>query len=60
MVRIAILFCSVSVLPLTAGITSEERQALLDHLARTRDMFLNSLTGLSEAQLRFRWSLARF
>ncbi|MCB1036663.1 MAG: DinB family protein [Acidobacteria bacterium] len=47
-----------------AEMTAAERQALLDHLDRTRTLFLDEVAGLSEAQWQFkasedRWSIAQ-
>jgi len=50
--------------PLAAApLTDEERGRLLDHLERTRDLFLDSVADLSEAQWSYkaaedRWSIA--
>jgi len=46
-----------------APLTKEEREFLIAHLERTRSLFLESITGLSEAQWNFkaapdRWSVA--
>ncbi len=49
--------------PTTAQPPPDDRTRLLDHLAATRKLFLDSVAGLSEEQLRFkaaedRWSIA--
>lgn len=46
-----------------ASMTQQEKKALLDHLERTRSLFLESVEGLSEEQWNFRagedrWSIA--
>ncbi len=49
--------------PAAAEPPADDRARLLDHLAATRKLFLDSVAGLSEEQLRFkagedRWSIA--
>ena len=61
---IAILLVSaISSLAQTATLTADERDAALKHLQTTHDAFLQSISGLSEKQWKFkpapdRWSVA--
>lgn len=61
--RLTCLVILASALPVAAEtITQQEREFLLNHLERTRQLVLNSLKGVSDAQLNFkagpeRWSI---
>jgi hypothetical protein len=57
------LIVLASAAPLRAADAPDSRQQLLDHLARTRQLFLDSISGLSEAQWAWKpapekWSIA--
>jgi len=48
---------------MNSGLTDEERQMTVDHLEKTHEGLVNTVTGLSEAQLNFKptpdsWSVA--
>lgn len=64
MVALAVLALTLSVVPAYAQpLTQGERDSLLKHLAQTRQAFLDSISGLSDAQWTFkagpdRWSIA--
>jgi uncharacterized damage-inducible protein DinB len=62
-VVVAVAVIASSVLT-TAGITDQERQNLLSHMAMTSSWLIDELSGLSEAQTEFRpkpeaWSIAQ-
>src|SRR5947207_15592544 len=63
-VALAVLACALSFAPAFAQpLTQPERDSLLKHLQQTRQAFLDSISGLSEAQWTFkagpdRWSIA--
>jgi len=64
LVALAVLACTLSVVPAFAQpLTQQERDSLLTHLQQTRQAFLDSISGLSDAQWTFkagpdRWSIA--
>src|ERR1700756_2443096 len=58
-----LLIAAISSLAQTTTLTAEEREAALKHLQATHDAFLQSISGLSEKQWKFkpapdRWSVA--
>jgi hypothetical protein len=58
-----LLIATISSLAQTTTLTAEEREAALKHLQTTHDAFLQSISGLSEKQWKFkpapdRWSVA--
>ena len=58
-----LLITAISSLAQTTTLTADERDAALKHLQTTHDAFLQSISGLSEKQWRFkpapdRWSVA--
>ena len=58
-----LLIAAISSLAQKTTLTAEEREAALKHLQATRDAFLQSISGLSEKQWKFkpapdRWSVA--
>jgi uncharacterized damage-inducible protein DinB len=61
---LTLLACTLSVVPAYAQPpTQQERESLLTHLQQTRQAFLDSISGLSDAQWTFkagpdRWSIA--
>jgi len=61
---IKVVLALALVFPMAAEpISSADREKLLNHLARTRKLFLDSIAGVSEAQWKFkpapdRWSIA--
>lgn len=64
LVALTVLGFTVSVVPAYAQpLTQQERDSLLQHLEQTRQAFLDSISGLSDAQWTFRagpdrWSIA--
>src|SRR5687767_7553058 len=58
------LACTLSLAPASAQpLTQQERDSLLEHLQQTRQAFLDSISGVSDAQWTFkagpdRWSIA--
>ena len=64
LVALAVLALTLSVAPAFAQpLTQQERDSLLKHLQQTRQAFLDSISGLSDAQWTFkagpdRWSIA--
>lgn len=64
LVALTLLACSLSLVPAYAQPpTQQERDSLLKHLDQTRQAFLESISGLSDAQWTFkagpdRWSIA--
>ena len=64
LVALTLLACSLSLVPAYAQPpTQQERDSLLKHLDQTRQAFLSSISGLSDAQWTFkagpdRWSIA--
>jgi hypothetical protein len=64
LVALTVLVFSLSAVPAYAQpLTQQERDSLLKHLQQTREAFLGSISGLSEAQWTFkagpdRWSIA--
>jgi hypothetical protein len=64
LLTLTILACTLSFAPATAQpLTQQERDSLLDHLQQTRQAFLDSIAGVSDAQWTFkagpdRWSIA--
>jgi uncharacterized damage-inducible protein DinB len=64
LIALTILAAAVAAVPASAQqLTQQERDTLLTHLQQTRQAFLNSISGLSEAQWTFkagpdRWSIA--
>src|SRR5438093_9739294 len=63
-VALTVLACALSVAPAYAQpLTQHDRDSLLKHLQQTRQAFLDSISGLSDAQWTFRegpdrWSIA--
>ena len=62
-VAILLIAASASLAQTTTTLTPEEREAAIKHLQTTHDAFLQSISGLSEKQWRFkpapdRWSVA--
>ena len=61
---LTVLGVTLSVLPVSAQpLTRQERDSLVQHLEQTRQAFLQSISGLSDAQWTFkagpdRWSIA--
>jgi len=64
LVALTVLACTLAVAPAYAQpLTEQERASLLKHLQQTRQAFLDSISGLSDAQWTFkaapdRWSIA--
>ena len=64
LVALTVLGVTLSVLPVSAQpLTRQERDSLVQHLEQTRQAFLQSISGLSDAQWTFkagpdRWSIA--
>jgi hypothetical protein len=64
LVALAVLTLTLSVVPADAQpLAQQERDSLLKHLQQTRQAFLDSISGLSDAQWTFkagpdRWSIA--
>src|SRR5437899_9352879 len=64
LVALTVIGVTLSVLPISAQpLTRQERDSLVQHLEQTRQAFLQSISGLSDAQWTFkagpdRWSIA--
>jgi hypothetical protein len=64
LLTLTILACTLSFAPANAQpLTQQERDSLLEHLQQTRQAFLDSISGVSDAQWTFkagpdRWSIA--
>ncbi|PYR56143.1 MAG: hypothetical protein DMF85_17505 [Acidobacteria bacterium] len=64
LVALTVIGVTLSVLPVSAQpLTRQERDSLVQHLEQTRQAFLQSISGLSDAQWTFkagpdRWSIA--
>ena len=64
LVALTVLACTLAVAPAYAQpLTEQERASLLKHLQQTRQAFIDSISGLSDAQWTFkagpdRWSIA--